>query len=409
MRSILQKFYHITARAFLAVIVLPVLWLVDPFWRFRLGLLHYQRIGHLAANTDAFLRRQQLDGKPKRTTYIFVAHDPANRQLFEMYRRHLNIIESRVLSSLFFIWQPMMKETRFWERMPWGSIDIRRFHLMNHTTKTLAFTPEEEARGKAALADMGIGENDWFVCFHARDGAYFRQWRPQYEDHWASRDFKNCHIENYIKAAEYIAEQGGYAIRMGAFTDMPLPENLHPRVIDYATKHRSDFMDIYLGASCRFFLASSSGINMIPMIFDKPIALANNYLSTMGIYHSYDLVSLRRIRERATGNVVSFRKAIDEGFFSASIGSSQSGKMEVFEFIENTPDEILDLTIDMMDQLDGKAPDPEAAALQKRYADEYLSHHEDYTFASRISPRFVTRHRDLLFPDDVPSELASSA
>ena len=59
------------ARILFCGVVLPLLYLSEPFYRIRLGLLRYQRIGHLALNTDAFLRRQQLNGVPKRTFFLF--------------------------------------------------------------------------------------------------------------------------------------------------------------------------------------------------------------------------------------------------------------------------------------------------------------------------------------------------
>ena len=69
------------ARILFCGIVLPLLFMAEPFYKIRLGILRYQRIGHLALNTDAFLRRQQLNGVPPRTFYLFAVHDPANQQL----------------------------------------------------------------------------------------------------------------------------------------------------------------------------------------------------------------------------------------------------------------------------------------------------------------------------------------
>ena len=95
---------------------------------------------------------------------------------------------------------------------------------------------------------MGIGADDWFVCMHARDTSYLREWRPEYADAWDKVDFKNASIESYVKAAEYIAAQGGFVLRYGAVVEKPFPVTDNPRIIDYATKHRSDFMDIFLAA-----------------------------------------------------------------------------------------------------------------------------------------------------------------
>lgn len=389
------------ARILFCIVVLPLLYLSEPFYRIRLGLLRYQRIGHLALNTDAFLRRQQLNGVPPRTFFLFAVYDPANQQLLEMYKRYLHIWESRFFTRLMFAWRPILSRTRFWEPLDWTHLDRsgRIYELMNSTHKTLEFTPEEEARGRAELARMGIGEDDWFVPFHAREAAYFRHWRPEMAEHWDERDFKNCSVENYLKAAEYITERGGFAIRMGAFSEIPLPETGNPKIIDYATKYRSDFMDIYLCAKCRFFLASSSGLNAVSAVFDVPVAVANFYAPTGGIYHEYDLMTLRRIRRRSDGKTVSFPEAINAGFFSRNFGASASDGLEVFAFEENHSDEILELCKDMFDKLDGIETPPEAAELQDRFVQEYLSHHPDGHLISKLGPTFAMKNKALLFPE----------
>ena len=49
----------------------------------------------------------------------------------------------------------------------------------------------------------------------------------------------------------------------------------NPRIIDYATKYRTDFGDIFLPAHCKFFLGSTSGIVVAAQIFNIPSARAN--------------------------------------------------------------------------------------------------------------------------------------
>lgn len=389
------------ARILFCVAVLPLLYLSEPFYRIRLGLLRYQRIGHLALNTDAFLRRQQLNGVPPRTFYLFAVYDPANQQLLEMYKRHLNIWESRLFTRLMFAWQPILSRTRFWEPLDWTFVGRSGhiYELMNSTHKTLEFTPEEEARGRAELAQMGIGEDDWFVAFHAREAAYFRHWRPEMSDHWDERDFKNCSVENYLKAAEYITERGGFAIRMGAFSEIPLPDTGNPKIIDYATKYRTDFMDIYLCAKSRFFLASSSGLNAVSAVFDVPVAVANFYAPTGGLYHQYDLMTLRRILRRADGKTVPFPEAINAGFFSKNFGASASDCIEIFDFEENHSEEILELCKDMFDKLDDIETPPEATQLQERFVQDYLSHHPDRHLISKLGPTYAMKNKALLFPE----------
>lgn len=393
--------FRFMARVIFCLIVLPLLFVMEPFYKVRLGILRFQRIGHLALNTDAFLRRQQLNGVPEKTFYLFAAYDPANQQLLTMYKRHLNIWESKWFTRMMFAWRPFIYHTRFWEPLEWteNNKSATIYELMNSTHRTLNFTIEEEERAHEALAEMGVGKDDWFVAFHAREASYFLRWRPELTDHWNERDFKNCSIENYLKAAEYITERGGYAIRMGAFSETPLPETDNLKIIDYATKFRSDFMDIYLSAKCQFFLASSSGLNAVAAVFDVPVAVANFFAPTGGIYHTYDLMTLRKIRRRATKQIIPYPEAIHAGFYAKNFGASMSGGMDIFEFEENTADEIFELCKDMFDKLNGIVPSTEAIELQKRFVREYLDHHPDGHLISKLGPTFALKNRRLLFPE----------
>lgn len=400
-RKVLGITFRAVAQAVFAVIVLPLLYLCEPFYRIRFGVARFQRIGHLALNHDRFLRRQQLFGVPERTFYIFAAHDPANHQLLKMYKRYMNIVESKFLTRLFFAVRPIAQRTRFWEPLKWTNKykSAGIYELMNTTHKTLEFTPEEEEHARAELKKMGIGEDDWYVPFHAREQAYFHRWRPHMSEHWDEVDFKNCSIENYLKAAEYITERGGFAIRMGAFSEIPLPDTGNPKIIDYATKYRSDFMDIYLCAKCKFFLASSSGLYAVSAVFDVPVAVTNYFAPSGGLYHQYDLMNLRRIRRRSDGKYVTFREAVDQGFFAKNFGASSSDGWDKFDFEENTPEQILDLCKDMFDKLDGKNPPEGATELQERFVKEYLQHQPDGHYISKLGPTFALKNRELLFPE----------
>jgi len=399
LKTIIGPVFRFGAKVVFVVLVLPILYILEPFYRVRLGIMKTQRIGHLAANTDAFLRRQQLNGTPKRTLYLFFGYDPANRQLFTMYQRHLNIFYSRWGTRLLFAWRPILWHTRFWEPFDWAT---NLYSLMNSTKATLSFTENEEIKGKALLADMGIGEGDWFVCFHSRDDAYFRQWRPELNDIWDKVQFKNSSVENYLKAAEYITSLGGYAIRMGAAVDAPMPETGNPKIIDYATRHRSDFMDIYLSAKCRFFLASNSGLCMVPLVFDVPVAVANHTDFTFPFYHSYDLFIPRLIRSKEVGRIISYPEATAAGFYGETRADYLARDYHTFDFewVEHDADDILDLTKDMTESLNGGTASPDTQRLQLLYGERYLSRNPDYLHGAKVGLRFARKYYHLLFPQE---------
>ena len=90
-------------------------------------------------------------------------------------------------------------------------------------------------------------------------------------------------------AAEELARRGYYVFRMGAKVLKPLKSS-NPKVIDYASGMRSDFMDIYLGAKCTFCVTTLSGFDGIPRIFRKPAVTLQVPLGITPTFSDSDLV-----------------------------------------------------------------------------------------------------------------------
>lgn len=124
----------------------------------------------------------------------------------------------------------------------------------------LKIESDHRERGLKVLEDLNIPADAWFVSLHVKDG-----------DRSPSnlRDGRNCDIDSYIPAIKAITDAGGYVFRMGDHTMKPLPEM--PNVIDYAlSPYKSDWMDVFLWACCRFFVGTTSGPNLIPPSFGVP-------------------------------------------------------------------------------------------------------------------------------------------
>ena len=74
--------------------VVPVSWVLEPFWRFRVTPINCARLGHLAGNTRMFVAERRLQGAEKRTFRVFFGALPCNRFFFALIE---------VLNQAFFI------------------------------------------------------------------------------------------------------------------------------------------------------------------------------------------------------------------------------------------------------------------------------------------------------------------
>lgn len=402
--------------AALAAVLLPALYVAGIFIRIRIVEMLEDRIGHLAGNTDIFARRQRLKNDGKDTVWLFVAHNPANRQLMDMWKRHFVVIENRMLKHLYIGALPLLKMTRFHVQLP--SIPVDWDPIVFTSPEVLSFTDAEEERGRKELRAIGIGEDDWFVCFHARDPQYMATREGFGTQHYdAPESYLDSSISNYLMAMEWVVSQGGIAVRMGQAVSEPLPD-MGPRVIDYATRFRSDFLDIYLPAKCRMFLGNNSGFFWTALIFNRPVALANlcpfPYVGGGGKW-LFDIPKILcrevdgsplTIPEIKSLNMLECRQ--DEPDRLADIFKGTMHREYKLRWRENTPEEILDLCVDRIDALEDRAPDPEARRLQKAFNQMY-ENAAPHTRDGGISPRFALRHRHLIEPETDMNSMTQQA
>ncbi|UCD55358.1 MAG: TIGR04372 family glycosyltransferase [Candidatus Omnitrophota bacterium] len=351
----------------LIVLAIPVVVLVralQPLVLIRFGRLESRRIGHFIENTEIYLSERDGGMHDHRTFDIFYHYLPiSNYQVKKMWER-----TGRLCISPFTAFTQAID--RFNRLLPGGqrhtiSPSARDVYgLRAHTKPYLSFTPEEERLGRRELQKLGIFDGAPFVCFHARDSAYLDTTYLNYR--WRYQDFRDSSIHNYISAAEELAHRGYFMFRMGTVVKKALHSN-NPRIIDYATNARTDFLDIYLSAKCRFFICDTAGISSAPTAFKRPIAWVNyirlGYIPSGVVKNLLIPKKLWLCKEH---RFLTFREILDSdiGRFNKAEEYEQVG----IEPVENTPEEIVALAVEMDERLKGKwQTTEEDEELQRRF------------------------------------------
>lgn len=265
--------------------------------------------------------------------------------------------------------------------------------LIARTPQHLFFTAREEQRGLAALRKLGIPENTPFVCFHARDSAYLSALFPNTNCHY--HDYRDSNIYHYVPAAGEMTRRGCFAIRTGAIVQEALTTT-NPMIIDYATKCRSDFLDIFLGAKCHFYFGAASGFSAIPPIFRRPLAIVNHIpLDYAPTWFPYALFIPKKLWLKAERRFLTFREIFDSGI-GRFLETEQYEQLGI-EVIENTPEEITALVVEMDERLKGTWQTiEEDEELQRRFRSLLKPGHLCHGSPSRIGAEFLRQNRDLL-------------
>ena len=364
--------------------------LVRPLILIRIAPLRSERIGHFCAGPELYLCGRDAHPPAGRTWDLFYHQPPiCNQQLKRMWDRTLPV-------AAFAGWVD-------WANHRWPGYEPHVVPIVSErdldgllwrTKPHLAFTAEEARAGEEGLRRMGIAAGAPFVCFTSRDSAYLSSVWP--EVNWRYHEYRNSSIHAYGLAAELLANRGYYAVRMGAVVQEPLRTS-HPRIIDYSTNgYRSDLLDIYLGATCRFFLAGLTGLEHVPMIFRRPRIIANFIpLAWVPAWGPQDLIIPKRLWLKAERRFLTFGEII-----RSSIGgflSTEQYERLGLEPIENTPEEIASVASEMDRRLNGTWESaPEDEELQRKFWALYEPGELNRVFLARIGADFLRAHHALL-------------
>ena len=246
---------------------------------------------------------------------------------------------------------------------------------------------EHRAAGQDALRALGIPDGSWFVCFHAREGGY----SPGDE---RVHSFRNASVLDLLPAMRVVVERGGWCVRMGDPTMTRLSPL--PGVVDYAHHGlRSPDLDVFLCASCRFFLGNTSGLFIVSTSFGRPVALANMTPVTAMAYAPGDLSIYKLVRARMGGRLLRFPE-----LFASSIANYRISRVvddAGLELVDNSPEDIAELATEMLDRLEGRTDAYTAyAPLQAKFASLARPYHYSYGSTSLIGGRFAGKYRHLI-------------
>jgi len=369
-----------------------LLTIIRLFIPLRVGRLVSERIGHLGPNTEIFLRRLSANTFNQKERYLFVAGKPANRQLLTMIKRRIMVIENEWLVKIYNTIEKLTKDSKLWVDLPF---ETNEYDVFSNYEPQLFFTKEEEKKGVKLLESMGISSEGSYVCFHSRDKSYLTKIYPkETRERLSYHDFRDCSINNYMPAAEYLAQKGIYALRMGAVVEEEI-DSKNDLVIDYAKSYRSDFADMYVPTHCKFFLGCTAGYRLMATMANIPIAFANSVPLGDAALREGDVFIPKKYWSVDKKKFLTFKEIVNmkaDWWLRGELYESAG-----IEVIENTSDEILDLTKELNDRIDGVWVETEEdRELQNIFRSLFPKEHRCYGFPSKVGASFLRQNKKLL-------------
>ncbi len=354
------------------------------------------RIGHFAGEPDLWAKERLLQGRDVRNcAFIADVDTVANPHMLAYWADFFGLTMPSAVWEQLATAVPALRSLEERREDFFFGMDVPATCYPIYTAwgsrpPLLTLREDDRQHVRSVLREWGMTNQDWFACVHVRERGY-----AAIDDD--VHDYRNAAIAAFIPAMQEIVARGGWVIRMGDPTMTPLPKLDH--VIDYVhSPRRSPRLDIALCAAARFFLGSNSGLYIVSTVFGVPVATANLAPICMQALTHQDLGTPKLYYSEKEQRLLTFHEALTSR--AANFRSSAQFAAEGLRPMENSPDEIVGLTQEMLDRLEGRASSlgTEDEKLQATFADLFdhdLGHYGAVTSA-RTGAHFLRKHRDLL-------------
>ena len=254
--------------------------------------------------------------------------------------------------------------------------------------------PAAEARAQQIARDIGLDVARPLVTLHVREGGYRTRGadRQRYFD-----AIREARLEAYAPAVEWLTTRGYQVVRIGDPTMTPCR---WPGVIDVATAPwRTGAFEIWALLQSRFFIASDSGPYFLSKLCGVPCLSLNVVQLGYYVVSAQDRYVCKHVYDSEAGRRLSLAEMLSEPFVETAL------ERQRYQWIENSPAELMEAVEDMIALLDN--PAARRTPAQQRH-DRLLADMSPARSRARsrsgllfrkpsagtISPRFAARYLD---------------
>ncbi len=337
-------------RFFYWPLMLPVALLLALFNKispipFKIYALRVDRIGQMAGNQEQYMAELECGVHPREFRIYIHRDKPCNSVLMDMQKRALPIHN---------IFLPLFDVCHKFGGLGISSIELLHYtgrdddYLLYKTKPFLNFTQSEIDQARTECRKLEIDLDKPFIPVLARDPSYLDSIKEPTE----RNNYRNVDINTFVPAMEFLADKHK-VFRMGSVVAGPLKSD-HPNILDYSLSgKRSELLDVYLSANCRFFLTCGSGPDTITShCFRQPVLYVNYmppaYLKPM---RKQCMAILKKYWDRNKKRYLSLEELLN----SEARMMCMRKKLNPLgiEVHDNSPEEILEAAKEMEARLDG--------------------------------------------------------
>jgi putative glycosyltransferase (TIGR04372 family) len=321
--------------------VLLVMKLIQPIIKFQLCVVGFHRYGHLALEPEIFLAEQEVmktTNTSRRRVISIWSLGPVAKQsnsfLASKWKEALLVLPSWFVGSL----------QRVGLFIPFLKLEEPKLSItgslngLDKTDSHISISAVEMEEGRKRLIEIGINPDEPYVCLIVRDGGHYKS-KGDIES--AGYELLNFDINDFSGVAEVLIESGFQVIRMGSGSERPFTSK-PVGVVDYAlSTNRSEFLDVYLAATCEFAVSTQTGPDAVCMLFRRPV-LYVDVTRYCQFFFGARLATWSPVRLLKSGSILNLSEVVnseiawfkDPNLFSKNgISQQKSSKSELKELV----------------------------------------------------------------------------
>jgi putative glycosyltransferase (TIGR04372 family) len=360
-----------------------------------------RNIGHMAL-LDFWVKMQHLGWRPWQNLVLLAPPKAtANAAYLAHWKRHYTVVtDPYLIRSLAPFASALGNRVASVLRLPDGQEKyfcegmgvIQEQWEAQGRAPLLELSEADRERGRQGLARLGVPDGAWYVCLHVRAPGFHKEGEGLHQSH------RNANIHSYLPAIRHVIDRGGWVIRMGDASMEPLPAL--PGLVDYAhSTHKGPALDVFLCASCRFFIGVASGLSHVPTTFGVPCVLTNWVSNAFPVYSARDLFIPKLTRSDGEDRLLGFAEALEPGIRKLSYCGLKLLERDL-SAVDNTPEEILELVEEMFEVLDGGAAYTDTDEFMQRIFRQVATGYGLVGFG-RLGRAFLRKYAHLLPYDQI--------
>jgi putative glycosyltransferase (TIGR04372 family) len=252
----------------------------------------------------------------------------------------------------------------------------------------VSLSDAERERGRMLLKEAGLPDDAWYVSLHIREGGFHG------DGAGSTREHRSADIESYLSAVAEITGRGGWVVRLGDNSMAAFPPL--SKVFDYARSSiKSPEMDVYLLATSRLFIGTTSGLTSAAQIFRRPMLLVNCISNDCQYWTDQTDFIVKLVFDKRRRRYLSLRETYSQPIQSLFIDGAVMHR-QGYEVHANSAEEIRAAAAEKLDLLSGVTRGPgDADPTMVKYR-EALAENPFMFGAANPSMSFLRSHPELL-------------